>query len=460
MGSVSRKISPYHWDDSLPISPARVTSFEILRRIEKDKSFATELLHSKAPTSLSARDYRLATELVLGVLRNQKLLDWYLSRFSKIILEKLDSEVKVALRLGAYQMLMLSRVPPRAALHESVELVSTSRIKSAKGFVNAVLRRIKRDEFQQALQTLSLESIYGLSVRYSHPEWLVQRWVDCFDPNTLIQILEENNRPPRTFFRLNTATLSRSALWKELTSCGIEFSASSLCEDILELKNGDLNQTALMREHKIAIQDAGSQVIPHLLDPEEADVCLDLCAAPGGKTSQLAQMTSGIARIFAVEAHWHRVRIMKSLHGDNWRNLYFTVADGTRPLPFSIAFDKILIDAPCSGTGTLRRHPEIRWKLLPSDLATLSQLQSALLERAAGYLKPGGLVVYSTCSLEPEENEQVIEAFLAKNPQFQLELPSDERFARFFDLHRYFRLLPTDSDGFFAAMLRKTAGRR
>ena len=394
---------------------------------------------------------------MLGVLRNQKLLDWHLSQFSKISFEKLDLEVKVALRLGAYQVLMLSRVPARAALHESVELVSTSRSKSAKGFVNAVLRRLKRDDFRRGLQTLSLESICGLSTRYSHPEWLVERWMNRFDSKTLIQILEENNQPPRTFFRLNTASVSRSQLYEELTRCGIQFGASPVCEDILEVKEGDLKQIELSRERKISIQDAGSQIIPHLLEPEKTDVCLDLCAAPGGKSSQLAQMTFGVARIFALDAHWHRVRSAKNLHGDNWPNLSFIVADGARPLPFSILFDKILIDAPCSGTGTLRRHPEIRWRLLPGDLTTLSHLQESLLESASRYLKPGGLVVYSTCSLEPEENERVVAAFLARNPEFHLDLPSNQRLATFFDPHRYFRLLPTTlaSDGFFAAMLRR-----
>jgi len=446
----------------VPISPARNASFQILLRIERDQAFATELLHAEGQPPLKFQDSRLATELVFGVLRNQRLLDWYLSRFSKITFEKLDAEVKIALRLGAYQILLLNRIPVRAAIHESVELVNAARIKSAKGFVNALLRRANRKEFEQLVSKLSLTNTYGLGLRYSHPEWLVQRWMNRFDTQTVVRILEGNNRTPRTFLRLNNASLSRSDLLQALKSCGIHLKVSSFCEDILEVERGDLGQTALALKHEIAIQDAASQAIAYLLRPEKTDVCLDLCAAPGGKSSQLAQLSNGRATIFALDRYWHRVRTMKGLHANNWPNLRLVVADGTRPLPLLIRFDKVLVDAPCSGTGTLGRHPEIRWKLNPTDLAILAWLQMALLENGSAYLKPGGLLVYSTCSLEPEENEQVIGAFLTKNPLFHLETSYDERFVPFFDHDKYFRLLPgtVSSDGFFAALLRKSSNSR
>jgi len=446
----------------LPISVARRASFQILLRTERDEAYTTELLHAEAQASLDARDHRLTTELVLGVLRNQTLLDWYLSRFSKIAFERLDTEVKLVLRLGAYQILLLTRVPVRAAISESVELVKASRTKSASGFVNAVLRKVNRDEFQQSLQGLSAETTQDLSIRYSHPEWLVRRWWNRYDPEMVIRILEQNNQPPRTFFRSNCLTLSRSALLEELRRHGIQASAHPLFQDILELTDGELDRTALLRERKVLLQDAASQVIPYLLNPEKGDRCLDLCAAPGGKSSQIAWMTDGEAKVVAMDVHLHRARIMQKLHGDNWPSLWCVVADGTALLPFSIQFDKVLVDAPCSGTGTLGRHPEIRGRLMPSDLPALNRLQLALLERATTFVKPGGLLVYSTCSLEPEENEQLVAAFLAGNPQFHLELPADERFPRLFDSQRFLRLLPSTlgSDGFFAALLRKIQNSR
>jgi 16S rRNA (cytosine967-C5)-methyltransferase len=442
----------------LTISPARIASFQILLRTEKDNAFATELLHAEGQASMSGRDHRLTTELVFGVLRNQTLLDWYFSRFSKIPLERLDTEVKMALRLGVYQILMLARVPVRAAISESVELVKTAGLRSAAGFVNAVLRRVNREGFQQSLDGLSMKTARDLSVRYSHPEWLVERWVNHFDLKTVVRFLTGNNLPPRTFFRSDCLTLAKADLLEELRSQGIQVRASPFCDDILEIIEGDLQQMSLLREHKIVIQDAGSQLIPYLLNPEKRDLCLDLCAAPGGKSSQIAQITEGEAKVVAMDVHWHRARTMRRLHGGNWPNLWFIVADGTRPLPLSNQFDKVLVDAPCSGTGTLGRHPEIRWRVKQSDLTTLPQLQIGLLETAACYLKPGGLLVYSTCSLEPEENEKVIESFLAKHSQFCLDLPSVGPLAQFFDRHRHFRLLPSrlSSDGFFAGLLRKS----
>jgi 16S rRNA (cytosine967-C5)-methyltransferase len=390
------------------------------------------------------------------------LLDWYLSRFSKILFEKLDTEVKIALRLGAYQILLLDRIPVRAAIHESVEMVNAARIRSAKGFVNALLRKANRNEFEQLIARLSLTNAYGLSLRYSHPEWLVQRWMNRFDTETVICILEGNNRTPRTFLRLNSASLSWSELLQALQSFGIQLKASSLCEEILEVERGELSQTKVLLRHEVAIQDAASQAIAYLLRPEKTDVCLDLCAAPGGKSSQLAQLSKGRATVVALDRYWHRVRTMKILHGERWPNLRLVVADGTQPLPLSLKFDKVLVDAPCSGTGTLGRHPEIRWKLNPTDLAVLSQLQMALLENGSAYLKPGGLLVYSTCSLEPEENEQIIGAFLSKNPHFRLETSDDDRFVELFDQDKHFRLLPSTvgSDGFFAGLLRKSSDSR
>jgi len=446
----------------LPISPARRASFQILLRTERDKAYTTELLHTQARASLDARDHRLMTELVLGVLRNQTLLDWYLSRFSRIAFERLDLEVKLALRLAAYQILILTRVPVHAAIGESVELVKSSRTKSARGLVNAVLRKLSRVEFQQLLEGLSMETTHDLSIRYSHPEWLIQRWRHHYDSETVVRLLQRNNQPPRVFLRSNCPGLTRDVLSEELTRHQIQAVSSPLCGDILEVIRGDPQETAFLQQHKILLQDMGSQFIPYLLKADKTDLCLDLCAAPGGKASQIAWMTQGEARVVAMDIHWRRAQTIRELHGSHWRNLCCVVADGTQLLPFSVQFDKVLVDAPCSGTGTLRRNAEIRWRLTPGDLTELSRLQTSLLEKASSSVKPGALLVYSTCSLEPEENEQIITAFLEKHPEFHVELPADERFTRFFDSQRYFRVLPSifDSDGFFAALLRKTQNSR
>jgi 16S rRNA (cytosine967-C5)-methyltransferase len=372
-------------------------------------------------------------------------------------LDRLDTEVLLALRLGAYQILFLTRIPERAAINESVELVKAFKRKSAAGMTNAVLRRVKKNEFQNALKSLSLESISDLSIRYSHPEWLVHRWVGRFGRQLSIRLLEQNNQPPRTFFRLNTLSLSGHPLVESLTRKGISVRAHPFSGDIWEVVEGNIYKTALLLEGKILVQDPASQLIPRLLDPRAEDFCLDLCAAPGSKSSQIAQLMQGRPRIVATDLSWHRLRTAKQLHGRQWKNLYFLAVDATQPLPFAVQFDRILVDAPCSGTGTLQRNPDIRWRLHSSDLDKLQCLQIGLLRNASRYLKPGGVLIYSTCSLEDEENEAVISRFLSDRGDHFLDLPREPHLQGFFNDKGFFKLLPSEwnCDGFFAAILRK-----
>jgi 16S rRNA (cytosine967-C5)-methyltransferase len=260
-------------------------------------------------------------------------------------LDKLDPEVLLALRLGAYQILFLTRIPERAAINESVELVKVVKRRSAAGLTNAVLRRVKRNEFQNALNSLNLDSIPDLSIRYSHPEWLVQRWVARFGRQVSTRLLEHNNQPPRTFFRLNTLQLSGPSMLESLARQGVSVRAHRLSEDIWEVVEGNVYETTLLSEGKIFVQDPASQLIPRLLDPGAEDSCLDLCAAPGSKSSQIARLTHGRARVVATDLSWHRLSTAKQLHGGQWKDLYFLVLDATQPLPFSVQFDKILVDA-------------------------------------------------------------------------------------------------------------------
>jgi 16S rRNA (cytosine967-C5)-methyltransferase len=442
---------------NLPISAARLAGFRILLRVEQGSVYASELLHSEGVSTLGDKDQRLTTELVYGVLRQRQLLDWYLSRHCRMPLEKLDTEVLLALRLGAYQILFLTRIPERAAINESVELVKAFKLKSAAGFTNAVLRRIKKNEFENTLRSLSLDSISNLSIRYSHPEWLVQRWIERCGRDLSVRLLEQNDQPPRTFFRMNTLGLSVPSLLESLARQGVSVRTHPFSGDIWEVVEGNIYKTALMLQGKIFVQDPASQLIPRLLDTRAEDFCLDLCAAPGGKSSQIAQLTQGRARIIATDLSWRRLRTANQLHGGQWKNVHFLAMDATQPLPFAVQFDRILVDAPCSGTGTLQRNPDIRWRVHFSDLGKLQRLQIDLLENAVQYLRPGGALVYSTCSLEDEENEAVISRFLSDRGDYFLDLPGDPYLQGFFNDKRFFKLLPSEwnCDGFFAAILRK-----
>ncbi|MDE2962776.1 MAG: 16S rRNA (cytosine(967)-C(5))-methyltransferase RsmB [Acidobacteriota bacterium] len=447
----------------MPVSPARRAAFRILMKIEQGRGFAVDMLHDDPVRRFSEADRRLATELVYGVLRQKSCLDWYLGTLVERPLERLDREVRMVLRLGAYQILFLSRVPVRAAVHQSVELVKQSRHRYAASLINAVLRKADRDFFEYVCRKVPLDSSLVLSIIFSHPEWLVSRWVDRWGLRHTCVVLNHNNEPPRVHFRSNSPRLGQEEMVTTLKAEGYSVYPYHSGEGIWVVQKGDLTKSSLYRRGQLTIQGPGSQVIAGLLKLKPSDVCLDLCSGTGGKASHMIQLGEGQATVIGVDSSFRRLRIARELHGKQWPGLRWVVADGTRPLPLSVRFDKILVDAVCSGTGTLRRNPEIRWRLRAEDLTRLAGLQLKLLDNAADLLKPGGTLVYATCSLEPEENEQVVERFLASRPGFRLRLPYDEGLKPYQGLRPHcegaFLCLPpllTQSDGVFAAVMEAT----
>jgi 16S rRNA (cytosine967-C5)-methyltransferase len=337
------------------VSPARAAAFDILLKVEAG-GYASDLLLSHT-AAFDSRDAGLASEIVFGVLRYRAQLDYLIGP------RKLDVEVRIALRMGVYQLRYLERIPPHAAVAESVDLVKRARKTSAAGLVNAILRKVTRDPVAWPSREVEL----------SCPEWLLARWERHHGPDAAVDIARAALREPGKFTRAGRT------------------------------------------------QDIGSQSIVPLLALQPGQTFLDLCAAPGNKTAQALE--SGV-RAIACDIHFHRIKELKGL------DAALLVVDGTKPIPLARKFDRILVDAPCSGTGTLGRNPEIKWKLRAGDLADLQRRQKALLANALDVLVPGGILVYSTCSLEPEENEQVA------GPG-TLRLPGRD-----------------EGDGFFAAVLR------
>lgn len=440
------------------VSPARAAAFEILLRVEQQGAYASELLHSERYKKLSAADHALCTELVLGVLRWLSALDAAIERRATQALDKLDMEVLIALRLGVYQLGWLERVPDRAITYESVELVKKARKRSAAGMVNAVLRKLAVEPTTLYPQPPKLKNARSLAAAYSHPEWLVARWLARFGAKRTERICAYDQQVPITTIRLRTAQAE-----DELKSVGLELAPGALLADARRVLHGDLTHTAVFREGRVAIQDEGSQLVAALVG--QGQRLLDCCAAPGGKTAILADRYPN-AQIIAAELHPQRARLLRRLvRAQNVQ----VIAAKAEQLPVAGGFDRALADVPCSGTGTLARNPEIKWRLKPEDLADLHARQLAILRAALEHLTSGGRLVYSTCSLEHEENQAVVEELLAGVSNIRLldcrkELQAMQERGEILwqDLDgitegSFLRTLPGvhPCDGFFAAILEK-----
>jgi len=444
----------------MPISPARIAAFDILLRVEREDSYASELLHSSRLAGVSTADHRLATELVMGVLRWRSFLDEKIAERSSQKLARLDPEVLTALRLAAYQFLFLDRVPERAAVHESVELVKRARKRSAVPFTNAVLRKfaaVERDH-DSTLAIGNAQARPELAASSAHPVWLVERWIQEFGFEAAKQICTYDQRIPETVISVSDATIA-----DELRNHKIELSPGRLLASAYRVVGGELTTTRLFRDGRIVIQDEASQLVSLLVG--QAASILDCCAAPGGKTRVLADRNPNTS-IVAIELHPHRARLLRGLVAA--ANVQVIAADA-RGLPLTARFERVLADVPCSGTGTLARNPDIKWRLKLEDLADLQARQLAILRSAMQRVSLGGRIVYSTCSLESEENSVVVEKALLADHSFrvidckveleQLRSRNELRWESIDSLTDgpYLRTIPGvhPCDGFFAAILEK-----
>lgn len=449
----------------MPISPARRAAFEILRRVAEESAYASSLL-ANLDERLRGDDRSLCHELVLGVLRRQLWLDGLIEHFGNRRLDKIDLPVKLALRLGLYQLRFLSRVPASAAVNDSVNLVGAAGKRSAAGFVNAVLRRATREPNYDPAGEVS-DPVKKLAIETSHPVWLLERWSQALGLEEAGALARANNAPAPAAFRWTARTINDPLAAKQvidqMMAAGLKLQPSKLTTNSWRLSG---HQPALLRQFidagLIYLQDEASQLVAHLLDVSGVERVLDVCAAPGSKTT-LIQALAPNASVVAIDQYEHRLRTLRELaaiqgHG----SIDVAVADATGPLPFAGAsFDRVLVDAPCSGTGTLRRNPEIRWRLNSSDITELAAKQSRILEQAAQMVRPGGKLVYSTCSLEPEENEAVVAALLTGPAGFdQIELPNLSNSAQPGDLATPTGAMRTwpqrhDVDGFFLIAFRR-----
>ena len=401
------------------VSPARLAAFDILMRVAEG-AYASVLLASREQ-ELKPLDRALCYELVMGVLRRQLWLDRLIEYYANRKVADLDAAVSIVLRLGLYQLRFLSRVPASAAVNESVTLIHLARLRSAGGLVNAVLRRVTREPEVNPANNIQ-DPIERLSVATSHPAWLIERWIKAFGVEETEAFARANNEPAPIAFRVVTNLVPEADVCERLRQSGAELVPSKITRGAWRITGARSLLAELAFLGQVYLQDEASQLVAGSLEVRPGQRVLDLCAAPGSKTTQIADLSRDSAVVVAADVHKHRLNtvvLSAQLHG--LKSIHCVELDALHPLPFPEgSFDRLLVDAPCSGTGTLRRNPEIRWRISPADILDLFGRQKQLLGNASRVVKPGGRLIYSTCSVEPDENEAVVQTFLENNANFRL----------------------------------------
>jgi 16S rRNA (cytosine967-C5)-methyltransferase len=400
----------------------RGTAVKVLNRVERTDSYLDKVLDAELKSSdLNDLDKGLLNELAHGVLRWQSRLDWVLNGFSHGNFAKSEINVKNALRVALYQILFLDRIPHPAAVNEAVEFVKRIRGEKPAGLVNAVLRNIIRNLEGIRYPDPAEDKVQYLSVYYAHPAWIVRRWVERYGEEEAIKLFVADNERPALSMRINRLKVEPGQFLQLLDQQQIQYTGSQYLGYFVKVRAlAKIGQMDLFRNGYFTIQDESAALPCLLLDPKPGEQVIDLCAAPGGKTTNMAELMENKGIILAVdryEAKLHQIKGSADRLGLS--NIRFTQADGTAIEHEPV--DKVLVDAPCSGLGVLMKKPDVKWKRELQDLPALVRLQKALLANAARLLKPGGVLVYSTCTTEPEENEEVVRDFLDHHPEFLLE---------------------------------------
>ena len=448
-------------------APARTAAFRALAAIASNhRDLPTALVESRRHLP-DERDRSLAAAIVQGTLRWQRACDYLIGRVSARSLESLDEEVLVILRLSLYQILHLDRVPSAAVVDDAVSLTRAAGKKSAAGFVNAVLRSALRRRNSLPLPPRPDDpadreaALLYLGVSWSHPEWLVTRWLDRYGFERTETWVQFNDEPAPLTLSVNRLRTTRDAVRKALAQDDVECENTALAPHGLRVVSG--NPLRQASHEQFLVQDEASQLVPLAVDAQPGERVLDLCAAPGGKTVMMSGDMRDSGVLVACDVRARRVALLRdTVRQAGVHHAYPMYVPTEGALPFSADFDRILVDAPCSGLGTVRRDPDIKWRRHEDELAGLAERQLTLLRRAAIVLKPGGRLVYATCSSEPDENEMVVDRFLATEPGFRLlnlRRDGSADLAPVLDTRGMLRTLPFDHrlEAFFAAALQRTA---
>lgn len=442
----------------------RSTAVDVLLKIEQNQAYSNLLLNQSIQKSkLSQQDIGLLTELVYGTLQRKNTLDYLLTPFVAKGLHKLEKWVLVLLRMSLYQMVFLDKIPDHAIINEAVEIAKKRGHKGISGFVNGVLRRIQR-EGTEDISSIQDET-KRLSLQYSMPEWLVERWISQYGMVEAEKMCEANTEPAPVTGRVNVMKGSRDEAIQSLNNEGIEGSLGDLSPDAIKLKKGSLSQSSLFKEGYVTIQDESSMLVARALAPAPHEKILDACAAPGGKTTHIAELLNNTGEVVALDLHKHKVKLIEEqaerLDLDNIKTEALDSRKAPEMFP-AASFDRILVDAPCTGFGVIRKKPDIKWSKKEEDIHRISEIQLQILTKVAQLLKPGGTLLYSTCTVDKEENIDIANTFLEHQPDFEWDKSFNDRLPE--PLKPYLnpteaqvQILPHyfNSDGFYLACFKK-----
>lgn len=410
-----------------------------------------------AECGLDRRDRSFVFENVYGIVRNRTRLDFLIRKFLDDARLLKNLELMQLMRLGVYQIVYLDRVPDHAAVNETVNLTKeSSAVARFSGVVNAILRKCIKLSGKLPAPDASLPLVRRLSILYSHPEWLVQKWLNQFGLSSVKKLLAFNNTPPDNYLRRRLRGVSKPAFENDVKALA-EPAGGYLGLYYKLTKRIEISMIGVLKSGLAVIQAPSSGWVTALLDVQPADHCIDLCSAPGGKASLIAELAAKGGSVCAAELKFGRLEmVVETMRRMDLDNLYPLVCDAAL-VPFVGTFDKVLLDAPCTGTGVMHRHPDGRWIRTAESIAAMVQVQEKLLDAAASMTTAGGVLVYSTCSLEPEENELQIARFLEHHAEFSLEKPAHAVPQSYISLDGFLKITPHEHgmDGMFAARLKR-----
>lgn len=444
------------------VQGSRELAFKILYDIFSNQAFSNISIKKHLSKEINPKEENLVREIVYGVLENDLYLNYIISRASKIPLRKIHPKILIILKIGIYQLVFMDRIPSSAAVNESVKLAKVHGHKGTIAFVNGVLRNISRSK-EKFMEIDEKDRLSYISIKYSHPKWLVDRWIKEFGEEFTESLCRENNSYSKLNIRVNALKINKYELKNRLEGHGFKIKEGKYCHDILIIENPlRLTETEEYRLGYFIIQDESSALVGQIMNPNEGSVVLDLCSAPGGKATHIAQIMKNKGKILSMDFYEHRIRLIE----DNAKRLGIDIieaftGDATKfNKSLKNIADYVLVDAPCSGFGLIRRKPEIKWYRREEDIEELTKIQRNILNNAKEYLKVGGILIYSTCTIEKDENINMVNQFIEENKNFRL--------VNFEDLvkgleeeesmkHGFIQLYPHihNTDGFFIAKMIK-----